>query len=110
MDSVPPHLLRALEHALLLRLLFFLRPSATPHRGPVVSRVEQEVQIVTSALARDVRVVRRRDEADRLGRAPVEVARRVRALLDGVRAQPVLVVHDSVVRRLHVSLQSIVRL
>ena len=61
-------------------------------------------------LAHDVRIVRGRHEADRLGRARIQVARRVHTLLHHVRRQRRLVVYDHVVRRLDRALQTRVRL
>ena len=72
--------------------------------------VHEHVQIVAPALARDVGVVRGGDEPNRLGRARIQVARRVRPLLDRVCVKSVLIVDHNVVRWFHMTLQPVVRL
>ena len=118
MEALAPHTLRRLKNALLRRLA---RP---PHRrarraAPSIrtrSRIASPTLIKepmypkARLLAHDVCIVRGRHEADRLGRARIQVARRVHALLHHVRRQRRLVVYDHVVRRLDRALQTRVRL
>ena len=84
---------------------------ALPTRGRRIAALVQEaVNPVPRLLAHHVCIICGGDEADRLRGARVEIRRGVYALLDLVRAQPVLVVYDGVMRRTHGSLQTRVRL
>ena len=109
-DAIPPQPHRVLVRLLLQRLPVRRRAGPRSLRRTVVPRVDQHVQVLAPALARDVGVVRCGHEADRLRRARIQVARGVRALLDCVRVELVLVVDDHIVGRLDVALQPIVRL
>ena len=120
MEAIAPHALRRIKNALLRRLT---RP---PHRrarraaptAPIRTRrgiapaalVQKAVDPEARLLAHDVRIVRGRHEAHRLGRARIQVARRVHTLLHHVRRQRRLVVDHDVVRRLDRALQTRVRL
>ena len=107
-DAIPlqPH--RVLVRLLLLRLPVRRRARPRGLRRTVVPGVDQHVEILPSALARDIGVVRGGHEADRLRRPRVQVARGVRTLLDSVRVELVLVVDDHIVRGLDVTLQPVV--
>lgn len=78
MYPITPHAHRLLIHSF---FLLIRRPPCAAHRRLFVSQVEQRVEVEPRPLARKVRVVRGWDEADGLGRARIEVARSVRALL-----------------------------
>jgi len=134
-EPAPPHPLRSIKNALFGRLA---RPThggarrattrgttagsvsstststfTTTHAGRRVAPaalVEKAVYPKAGLLAHDVRVIRGRDEADRLGRARVQVARGVHALLYHVRRQLALVVDHDVMRRFDRPLQARVRL
>lgn len=107
-DAVPPQPDRAIIHPHPLRRLVAAR-GVRRHRL-LVPALEDRAQIEPRALAREVRVVRGRDEAHRLRRARVQVRVGVDARLDLVRRELVLVVDDDVVRRAHGALQAVVRL
>lgn len=68
------------------------------------------MNVAPATLTRQVRVVRRADERDGLRRAREHVAHVVRQLLQRVRGEPDLVVHDVVVRRPRRALEAPVRL
>ena len=109
MNPLPPHPLRSLEH---LRSLLVPIPLARPttRTRRLIVHKQKLVQIAPTPLARQVRIVRRGHETDRLGSASVEVARRVRPLLQFVCAHAVFIVHDGVVCRPNGSLESRMRL
>ncbi len=64
------------------------------------------MDVAPAALAREIGVIRGRDEADRLGRPREHVADVVRHALQLVRTNTDLVVHDVVVRRARRALKS----
>lgn len=68
------------------------------------------MDVAPATLTRQVRVVRRADERDGLRRAREHVAHVVRQLLQCVRGEPDLIVHDVIVRRTRRALQPAVRL
>ena len=75
-----------------------------------IPKVHEHVQIFAPALARKVSVVRGRDETNGLGRAHIQVARSMCALLYCVRIELVLVIDHNVVCCFDMSLKSVVRL
>lgn len=98
-NTIPPHLLRLLKHRV-LRAFLPLPPLVVLGRiSALLIPMQQLVQVAPSALARHVRPVRRGDETDSLGRARKHVAQVVGQTLEVVRIEPVLVVHDEIVRR-----------
>ena len=81
-----------------MRVLPLTTSTAAGRRHATIGDTLQErVDVAPPALARNVRVVRGGEQADRLRRPRVEVAARVRALLERVRAELVLVVQNVVV-------------
>ena len=123
MQTVAPHTLRGIVHALIRRLPRSFhshaagRASASAasalraRRGVAPSAlVEESLYPEARLLADDVRVICGGHKADRLGSARVEVAGGVHALLDGVGGEGALVVHDDVVRRADGALEPRVRL
>lgn len=71
--------------------------------------MEKGVQVAPAALAREVGVVCRRDEAHSLRGAGEHVADVVRECLQFVRLELYLIMHDVVVRRPRGTLQATVR-
>ena len=102
MNTVPPRLGGSIKHPLLLFLLVCLLPLG--RRSRLVFRDQEFVQVAPAALASQVGIVRRGYQTDRPGGARIEVARRVDALLHLVRAQLAFVIHNRVMRGLHVAL------
>lgn len=71
----------------------------------------QEILDVTPApIAREIGIVRRRDEANRSCSATEHVACAIDETLQSVRGEVVVIVHDVVVRRARGALESAVRL
>ena len=120
MEAFTPHLLRLIKNVLFGRLTRLLESGAlhrprggATHRGRRVapaSQIQKPVDPKARLFAHDVRIISRRNEADGLGGARVEIAGRVHALLDHVGSQGRLVVDHDVVRRLHGALEPGVRL
>ena len=71
MNAIAPQFHRVLESRLLLLLSVCGRPGACSRRTRVIASVHENVQIFPSPLAGDIRIVRSRDEADRLRRAGI---------------------------------------
>jgi hypothetical protein len=119
-EPIAPHALRGIKHALFCRLASLAHGGASRVAGSALASsarrriapalVEEPVYPEPSLLAHDIGVIRGRHEADRLGRARVEIARGVHALLNRVGRQLALVVDHDVVRGLHGPLQPRVRL
>ena len=96
MNTVTPHLRNIIEHLLFL-----------PRRcGRLGFRDPELIQIAPAALASEFGIVCRGYDTDRSGRARIEVASRVDALLNFVRTEPAFVIQDGVMRGPHVTLQA----
>src|SRR6267142_5259634 len=101
-EPIAPHALRGIKHALFGRLASLAHGSASrvasrtlassARRRIAPALIEEPVYPKPSLLADDISVIRGRHEADRLGRARVEIARGVHALLNRVGRQLALVV------------------
>ena len=113
MYTIPPHPHRTIVNATPpLRLGISTSSGSSTarcHRLRIV-RVQNGTEVASGPLARDVRVVRRRDQADGLRGSNVQVRRVVGARLDLVRREVVLVVDDCIMGGLDRSLQAIMRL
>ena len=124
-QTVAPHTLRCLVHALLLRLTFSFYSNASRRagtstststgtsrtgRGIAPSLIKESLYPEACLLADDVSVIRRGNEADGLCGAGVKVASGVYALLDGISCEGALIVHDDVVRWADGALETCVRL
>ena len=100
----PPRILRSLKHPEFLFLRIGLRPST--HRSLPVQIHQEVVQIAPPAFASQVCIVSGRDQAHGFGRARIQIAGIVRALLDLVSLQLALIVDDRVVRCFHSALET----
>lgn len=107
MHTIPPGPERVLVHALLLRLPISgcRRRCTTRNRRLIVRRsIQKDIEVAPTTLARNIGIVRWRDQADRLRSARVEITRGVGTLLQCVRVELILVVDYRVVRRPDVTL------
>jgi len=94
---------RSFKDPVLLRLLILSSP--TTSNGTLVIH-QKVVQIASTPLTRQVGVISCRHETHCFRRSCVEVGNIMRALLDLVRGETVLVVDNCVVRRLDVALDT----
>jgi hypothetical protein len=131
-QTVAPHTLRGLEHALLLPFACSFHSNTAGHsRAPASTststsasasparagrsiapsaQIEESLYPEAGLLAYDIGVVCRWYEADGLGSACVEIAGGMYALLHGVGGEGAFVIHDDVVRRADGALEARVRL
>ena len=113
MHTVPPGPESVLVNALLLRLPISgcRRWCTTRNRRLIIGgSIQKDIEVAPAALARDICIVRGRNQANRLRSARIEITRGVSTLLQCVRVELVIVVDYRVVRRPNVTLQTVVSL
>jgi hypothetical protein len=105
--SLTPVLLRRIENPLCI--LFSAQKAArtTPSSRCLVIHKEL-VEVASAPLAGEISVVRSRNEADRLCRTCIEIARIMRSLLDFIGLEIIFVIHNGVMCRLYVPLKACV--
>ena len=109
MNAFTPRLYRSVIHLHLLLLLVQLALSLGRRRR-LVFRHQEVIQIAPAALAREIGVISRRNQADRLGRPRIHITGGIDPLLNLVCTKSAFVIHNRVVRGFHVALQTCVRL
>lgn len=103
-NPISPQLLCLIKYTLLVQVL--VTPPSSARRSVISTSDKQLVDIAPGSLASQIRIISSGDKADGFRGTDVEVRSRVRALLDRVRIELILVVDDCVMRRPNLALQT----
>lgn len=102
-----PVLLRRIKNSLCLLFSAQTAARTTPSSRCLVVHKEL-VEVASASLACEISIVRGWDEADRLCRTCIEIARIMRSLLDFIGLEIIFVIHNNVMCRLYVPLKACV--